>query len=157
MTRIHWAVVAVVVAAIAVAGVMAFGPFTLTSPEIPESERLAALARIAATAIRTSAPQEGNAHIRLVQALPHDNVVEAEFLVDAATEPLFERSRLTEVKFSVISNMCSSNLRKGFQRGLVIHSVYESAQGLLLADFAVDRTSCAAASKSVPGRGGEAD
>lgn len=150
MTGIRWAIIAIIAAA-AGAGI-AFGPVTIASPDIPESERLAALARIAAGVIKSAAPQERTAHIRLVQALPRENVVEAEFLVDASTAPLFKTAGLVDIRSSIVSSMCRSNLASGFHRGLVIHSVYATDDGNTVADFKVDAASCVGSSKPSAGQ-----
>jgi len=141
--------VGLAVAAMALAVGFAYGRFTMASPDLSDSERLKALARIAAIVIRSAAPQERTAHIKLVQALPQDNVVETEFLVDDQMASLFASSRLMEIQLSIISTMCHSNLSDGFDRGLTIHSIYTTAQGTKLADFKVDRTSCSSAKRTL--------
>jgi len=145
MTWIRWAIMAII--ATTAAAEIAFGPVTISSPDMPETERLAALARIAAGVIKSAAPRERTAHIRLVQALPRENVVEAEFLVDASTAPLFELVGLMDIRNSIVFSMCQSNLASGFHRGLVIHSIYETADGKSLADFRVDAASCDVSSR----------
>jgi hypothetical protein len=113
-------------------------------PEIPEKERLAALARIAANVIKSAAPQDRAAHVRLVQALPHDNTVEAEFRLDAETAAAFQSRKIGDIEATIIANMCQSNLGSGFHRGLIVHSVYTDPQGIKLSDFRVDKLACSA-------------
>lgn len=142
MKTTHIAVVAVSVTVAVVLWALTFGSYRLAALDLPESERLEALARIAANVITSAAPQESTAHIRLVQASPHANIVEAEFLVDAVTAQLFQTPRITEIETAVIYKMCLSNLKSGFRRGLIIHSIYSTVQGSTLADFKVDKVAC---------------
>jgi len=142
MIRINWRAVAACCAGTLILAGSLFSIYLLGIPDIPEGERLAALARIAANVIKSTAPQARNAPIKLVQALPHENVVEAEFQVDAVTAQLFRSSRLRDLQASIISSMCQSNLSSGFRRGLIIHSIYTSARGDTLADFNVDKRAC---------------
>jgi len=132
------------IAAGTILGFAAVQYYSLRLPEIPEKDRLASLARIAANVIKSAAPKDRDAHVRLVQAIPHDNTVEAEFRLDAETAAQFEAQKPGAIEASITTTMCLSNLGNGFHRGLIVHSVYTDPTGKTLSDFNVDKVACSA-------------